>query len=88
MAQLHNFVSMQAQIHVQGFHTNYSLQATAATRLFQASVDEQLIMERTGHRTLERVQGYKRTSDNQRETLRHFKLQCSHFVHSQLLEHI
>ena len=28
--------------------TNHSLRATAATRLFEAGVDEQLIMQRTG----------------------------------------
>lgn len=57
------------QAQIQGFRTNHSLRATAATRLFQASVDEQLIMERTGHRSLEGVRSYKRTSDNQREAL-------------------
>ena len=34
---------------IQGFRTNHSLRATAATRLYQAGVDEQLIMETTGH---------------------------------------
>ena len=57
------------QAQIQGFRTNHSLRATAATRLFQASVDEQLIMERTGHRSLKGVRSYKRTSDNQREAL-------------------
>lgn len=54
---------------IPGFRTNYSLRATAATRLFQASVDEQLIMERTGHRSLEGVRSYKRTSESQKEAL-------------------
>ena len=54
---------------IPGYRTNHSLRATAATRLFHASVDEQLIMERTGHRSLEGVRSYKRTSDDQREAL-------------------
>ena len=36
---------------VNGYYTNHSLRATAATRLFEAGVDEQLIMLRTGHST-------------------------------------
>ena len=38
--------------------------ATAATRLYNAGVDEQLIMETTGHRSLEGVRSYKRTSES------------------------
>ena len=40
-----------------------------STRLYQCGVDEQLVMERTGHQSLEGVRNYKRTSDMQRETL-------------------
>ncbi len=54
---------------VTGYKTNHSLRVTAATRLFQAGVDEQLITERTGHRSLDGVRNYKRTSDEQRQTL-------------------
>ena len=54
---------------ITGYKTNHSLRATAATRLYQSAVDEQLIMERTGHRSLEGVRSYKRTSDEQREYL-------------------
>jgi integrase len=32
-----------------GYFANHSLRATAATRLFDANVDEQLIMQKTGH---------------------------------------
>lgn len=32
-------------------YTNHSLRATAATRLYAAGVDEQLIAEKTGHRS-------------------------------------
>ena len=52
-----------------GFRTNHSLRAIAASRLIHASIDEQLIMERTGHRSIEGVRSYKRTSDDQREVL-------------------
>lgn len=52
-----------------GFKTNHSLRATTATRLYQAGVDEQLIMERTGHRSLDEVRSYKRTSSEQVEAL-------------------
>ena len=54
---------------IQGFKTNHSLRATATSRLYQSGVDEQLVMERTGHRSVEGVRSYKRTSDRQREAL-------------------
>ncbi len=40
------------------YRTNHSLRATAATRLYSAGVDEQMIMETTGHRSLEGVRSY------------------------------
>ena len=52
-----------------GYKTNHSLRATAATRLFHAGVDEQLIMEWTGHRSLDGVRSYKRTSEEQQAAL-------------------
>lgn len=48
-----------------GNKRNHSLKATCATRLYQAGVDEQMIMERTGHRSTVGVRAYKRTSDVQ-----------------------
>ena len=54
---------------IAGFKTNHSLRATATSRLYHSGVDEQLIMERTGHRSLEGVRSYKRTSDTQGENL-------------------
>ena len=54
---------------IPGYKTNHSLRATNATWFYQAGVDEQLIMERTGHRSLEGVRSYKRTSSDQREML-------------------
>ena len=54
---------------IQGHKTNHSLRATTTSRLYHSGVDEQLVMERTGHRSLEGVRSYKRTSDAQREAL-------------------
>ena len=50
---------------IEGFITNHSLRATAATRLYESGVNEQLIMERTGHRSLEGIRSYKRTTAQQ-----------------------
>ena len=47
-----------------GFYSNHSLRSTAATRMYRSSLDEQLIQEITGHRSLA-VRSYKRTSDYQ-----------------------
>ena len=57
------------QAGIPGYRTNHSLRATAATRLYQSGIDEQLVMERTGHRSLDGVRGYKHTSTAQREAL-------------------
>ena len=48
-----------------GHFTNHSLRATTATRLFEAKVDEQLIMQRTGH-TSTAVRSYKRVGEKLR----------------------
>ena len=48
---------------------NHSLRATAATRLYQAGIDEQLIMETTGHHNLEGVHSYKHTNREQQENV-------------------
>ena len=56
--------SMMKETGVDGFFTNHSLRATAATRLFQKNVDDQLIKGVTGHRS-DSLQSYKRVSDNQ-----------------------
>ena len=59
------FKSMCEEANIQGLKTNHSLRVTTATRLYQAGIDEQLIMERTGHRSIGGVRCYKRTSDDQ-----------------------
>ncbi len=51
---------------IPGFRTNHSLRATAATRLYNAGVEEQQVMEITGHRSTEGVRNYKRTSSAQK----------------------
>lgn len=50
---------------ISGHKTNHSLRVTSATRLFQKGVDEQLIMSRTGHRSIDGVRKYKRVSEQQ-----------------------
>ncbi|XP_067654082.1 uncharacterized protein KIAA1958-like [Haliotis asinina] len=53
------------QAGILGRKTNHSLRATAATRLYEANVDEQIICEQTGHRS-DVVRVYKRTADAQK----------------------
>ena len=47
-----------------GYKTNHSLRVTTAM-LFQAGVEEQLIMSRTGHQSLDGVRTYKRVPEEQ-----------------------
>ena len=49
-----------------GYFTNHSSRATAATRMYSADLPEQLICEKTGHRS-EAVREYKRTSTIQQQ---------------------
>ena len=65
---------------IPGRFTNHSLRATAATRLYHANVDEQIIQEITGHRSLA-VRAYKRTSMKQKE----FVSQCVHALNTEVL---
>ena len=51
-----------------GYRTNHSLRASAATRMFDAEVDEQLICEVTGHRS-SAVRSYKRTNTAQKRKM-------------------
>ena len=52
---------------IPGYFTNHSLRVTAATQLYDPQVDEATIMERTGHRSVEGIRIYKRTSDKLKE---------------------
>ncbi len=54
---------------IEGFKTNHSLRVSNATRLFQSGVDEQLIMSRTGHRSVAGVRTNKRVSEEQKRAL-------------------
>ena len=54
---------------IEGYKTNHSLRVTVATRLFKSDVDEQLIMSRTGHRSIEGVRTYKRVCEEQTKEL-------------------
>ena len=54
---------------IEGYKTNHSLRVTTATRLFQAGIDEQLIMERTGHHSTDGIRTYKRSSVQQQEQI-------------------
>ncbi len=48
---------------LEGYFTNHSLWSSCATRMYEAGVDEKLIMETTGHKS-ECVRQYKRTSED------------------------
>ena len=52
---------------IPGYFTNHSLRVTAATRLYDARVDEDTIMQRTGHRSSQGVRMYKRETEKLKE---------------------
>ena len=54
---------------IQGHKTNHSLRATGATELYEAEVPEKIIQERTGHRSLECLRMYERTSERQQQAV-------------------
>ena len=62
-------MNMCEMANIPGYKTNHSLRATTATRLYSEGIDEQLVMERTGHRSIEGVQSYKRTFSEQQENI-------------------
>ena len=45
--------------------TNHSLRAYGATAMFQAGIPEKLIQQRTGHRSIDTLRKYERTSESQ-----------------------
>lgn len=47
---------------MEGNFTNYSGKRTCATQLYQAGIDDQEIMSRTGHRSEVAVRKYKRSN--------------------------
>lgn len=54
---------------VSGNKTNHSLRATGATELYKKGVPEKLIQERTGHRSLESLRTYERSSEEQHKAV-------------------
>ena len=52
---------------IPGYFTNHSLHVTAATRPYDARVDEDTIMQRTGHRSSQGVRMYKRETGKLKE---------------------
>ena len=48
---------------IPGYFTNHSLRATATTRMYDAQLDEASIMQRTGHRSVNGMCTYKRSTE-------------------------
>ena len=67
---------------IPGYKNQSFLMSTAATCLYQDGVDEQLIMEKTGHRSLEGVRSYKRTNMEQQENLSDISATKRHAIQS------
>ena len=63
--------NMCLQAGVSGNKTNHSLRATGATQMYEKGAPEKLIQERTGHRSLEALRAYERTSANQHRAVSH-----------------
>ena len=60
---------MCCEAKIGGHKTNHSLRATGASELFEAGVPEKIIKERTGHRSLEALRLYERTTSNQHQAV-------------------
>ena len=69
---------------VAGKKTNHSLRATGASQLFQANVPEKIIQQRTGHRSLEALRQYERTTSEQHQAVTQVQMLQCHI--SQLLK--
>ncbi len=54
--------NLMKSVGIQGRFTNHSLRVSAASRMFSRGIDEQVIKERTGHRS-DAVRSYKRTDE-------------------------
>lgn len=56
---------MCLQAGIPGCKTNHSLRAACATQLYEAGTPENLIQDRTGHRSLSSLRKYERPSEMQ-----------------------
>ena len=54
---------------IKGHKTNHSLRATGASELFAAGVPEKIIQQRTGHRSVEALRVYERTTEKQHQAI-------------------
>ena len=54
---------------IEGYKTGHSGKVTCATTLYREGFSDQLIKERTGHRSLEALHQYKRTGSKQQQDL-------------------
>lgn len=52
---------------IKGYFTRHSLRVTAATRMYDAQLDEATIMSRTGHRSVDGLRAYKKSSEKLKE---------------------
>ena len=57
---------------IEGKITNHSLRATSATQTYEMGVSEKVIQERIGHRSLDSLQVYERTSTQQQQAASNF----------------
>ena len=48
---------------------NHSMRATSVTQMYESSVPEKVIQERTGHKSLETLRMYEKTNAHQHETV-------------------
>ena len=52
---------------IKGRITNHSLRATSATQMYEMGVPEKIIQDHTGHRSIEALRMYERSSAQQQE---------------------
>ncbi len=60
---------MFSEAGITGHKTNHSLRATGASELFEAGVPEKIIQQRTGHRSLDALRIYERTTIQQHQAV-------------------
>ena len=63
---------------IPGYFINHSLHVTAATRLYDARVDEDTIMQRAGHRSSQGVRIYRRETEKLKEVSSNVLNQVQH----------